>query len=64
MKILNVLVWLLVALISIANLILHIYSNKKAGEKWLNSETCAWMIGIFASLNSAFLNFVLNFVLD
>ena len=60
MKILNVLVWLLVALISIANLILHIYSNKKAGEKWFNSETCAWMIGIFASLNSAFLNFALD----
>ena len=59
MKILNVLVWLLVALINIANLILHIYSNKKAGEKWFDSETCAWMIGIFASLNSAFLNFVL-----
>ena len=64
MKILNVLVWLLVALINIVNLILHIYSNKKSGEKWFNSETCAWMIGIFASLNSAFLNFVLNFVLD
>ena len=60
MKILKVLVWLLVALISIANLILHIYSNKKAGEKWFNSETCAWTIGIFASLNSAFLNFMLD----
>ena len=60
MKILNVLVWLLVALISIANLILHIYSNKKAGEKWFNSETCAWMIGIFFSFFSAFLNFALG----
>lgn len=59
MKILNVLVWILVALITIANLILHIYSNKKAGEKWLDSETCAWMIGILASLNSAVLNFAL-----
>lgn len=59
MKVLNVLVWILVALITIANLILHIYSNKKAGEKWLDSETCAWMIGILASLNSAFLNFML-----
>lgn len=59
MKILNVLVWILVALITIANLILHIYSNKKAGEKWLDSETCAWMIAILASLNSAFLNFML-----
>ena len=64
MKILNVLVWILVALISIVNLISHICSNKKAGEKWFDSETCAWMIGIFASLNSAFLNFVLNFALD
>ena len=64
MKILSVLVWLLVALINIVNVILHIYSNKKSGEKWLDSETCAWMIGILASLNSAFLNFVLNFVLD
>ena len=60
MKILNVLVWLLVALINIANLILHICANKKVGNKWLDSETCAWMIGIFASLNSAFLNFMLD----
>ena len=60
MKILNILVWLLVALINIVNLILHIYSNKKSGEKWFNSETCAWMIVIFASLNSAFLNFALD----
>ena len=60
MKILNVLLWLLVALINIANLILHICSNKKAGEKWLDSETYAWMIGIFASLNSAFLNILLD----
>lgn len=64
MKILNVLVWFLVALINIVNLILHICSNKKDGKKWFDSETCAWMIGIFASLNSAFLNFVLNFALD
>lgn len=60
MKILNVLVWILVALINIVNLILHIHYNKKAGEKWLDSETCAWMIGVFASLNSAFLNFMLG----
>ena len=59
MKILNVLLWLLIALINIANLILHIYSNKKAGNKWFDSETCAWMICIFASLNSAYLNFTL-----
>ena len=59
MKILNVLVWILVALINIVNLILHIHYNKKVGKKWFDSETCAWMIGIFASLNSAFLNFVL-----
>lgn len=64
MKILNVLVWILVALINIVNLILHIHYNKKVGKKWFDSETCAWMIGIFASLNSAFLNFVLNFALD
>ena len=60
MKILNVLLWLLIALINIANLILHIYSNKKAGKKWADSETYAWMIGIFASLNSAFLNILLD----
>ena len=60
MKILNVLLWLLIALINIANLILHICSNKKAGKKWADSETYAWMIGIFASLNSAFLNIVLD----
>ena len=64
MKILNVLVWILVALINIVNLILHIHYNKKVGKKWFDSETCAWMIGIFASLNSAFLNIVLNFALD
>ena len=60
MKILNVLVWILVALISIVNLISHICSNKKTGKKWFDSETCAWIIGILASLNSAFLNFVLG----
>ena len=59
MKILKVLVWLLVAFLNIVNLILHIYSNKKAGEKWADSETYAWMIGVFASLNSAYLNFTL-----
>ena len=60
MKILKVLMWLLVALLNIVNVILHICSNKKAGKKWADSETYAWMIGIFASLNSAFLNFVLD----
>lgn len=60
MKILKVSMWLLVALINIANLILHICSNKKAGKKWADSETYAWMIGIFASLNSAFLNILLD----
>ena len=60
MKILNVLVWLLVALINIVNVVLHINYNKKVGNKWFDSETCAWMIGIFASLNSAFLNFALG----
>lgn len=59
MKILKVSMWILVALLNIVNVILHICSNKKAGEKWLDSETCAWMIGILASLNSAFLNFML-----
>lgn len=60
MKILKVSMWLLVALINIANLILHICSNKKAGKKWADSETYAWIIGIFASLNSAFLNILLD----
>ena len=60
MKILKVLAWLLVALLNIVNVILHICSNKKAGNKWFDSETCAWMIGIFASLNSVFLNFALG----
>ena len=60
MKILKVLAWILVALLNIVNVILHICSNKKAGNKWFDSETCAWMIGIFASLNSAFLNFALG----
>ena len=60
MKILWGSLWLLVALLNIVNVILHICSNKKAGNKWFDSETCAWMIGIFASLNSAFLNFVLD----
>ena len=60
MKMLKVLMWLLVALLNIVNVILHICSNKKAGKKWADSETYAWMIGIFASLNSAFLNFVLD----
>lgn len=60
MKILKVSMWLLVALLNIVNVILHICSNKKAGKKWFDSETCAWMIGIFASLNSAFLNILLD----
>ena len=60
MKILKVLVWLLVALLNIVNVILHICSNKKAGKKWADSETYAWMIGVFASLNSAFLNILLD----
>lgn len=60
MKIFKVLVWLLVALLNIVNVISHIHSNKKAGKKWSDSETCAWMIGIFASLNSAFLNIMLD----
>ena len=59
MKILKVLMWLLVALLNIVNVILHICSNKKAGKKLADSETCAWMIGVFASLNSAYLNFTL-----
>lgn len=60
MKILKVSMWFLVAVFNVANVILHIHYNKKAGKKWLDSETGAWMIGIFASLNSAFLNFVLD----
>ena len=60
MKILWGSLWLLVALLNIVNVVLHICSNKKAGNKWLDSETCAWMIGILASLNSAFLNFMLD----
>ena len=60
MKILKVSMWLLVALLNIVNVISHICSNKKVGKKWFDSETCAWMIGIFASLNSAFLNILLD----
>ena len=60
MKILKVSMWLFVALLNIVNVVLHIHYNKKAGNKWFDSETCAWMIGIFASLNSAFLNFMLD----
>ena len=60
MKILKVSMWLFVALLNIVNVILHIIYNKKVGKKWFDSETCAWMISIFASLNSAFLNFMLD----
>ena len=60
MKMLKVSMWLFVALLNIVNVILHIHYNKKVGKKWFDSETCAWMIGIFASLNSAFLNFMLD----
>ena len=60
MKILKVSMWLFVALLNIVNVILHIHYNKKVGKKWFDSETCAWMIGIFASLNSAFLNVLLD----
>lgn len=60
MKILKVSMWLFVALLNIVNVVLHIHYNKKVGNKWFDSETCAWMIGIFASLNSAFLNFMLD----
>ena len=59
MKILWGSLWLLVALLNIVNVISHICSNKKAGNKWFDSETCAWMIGVCASLNSAYLNFTL-----
>lgn len=59
MKILWGSLWLLVALLNIANVISHIHSNKKAGKEWFDHETCAWMIGVFASLNSAYLNFAL-----
>ena len=52
--------WLLVAVINIFNLILHIRDTKKSGTKWSDSETCAWMIGVLASLNSAFLNIMLE----
>ena len=60
MKILKVSMWLFVALLNIVNVVLQIHYNKKVGKKWFDSETCAWMIGIFASLNSAFLNFMLG----
>lgn len=60
MKILKVSMWFFVALLNIVNVVLHIHYNKKVGNKWFDSETCAWMIGIFASLNSAFLNFMLD----
>ena len=60
MKILKVSMWFFVALLNIVNVVLHIHYNKKVGNKCFDSETCAWMIGIFASLNSAFLNFVLG----
>lgn len=60
MKILKISMWFFVAFLNIVNVILHIHYNKKVGEKWFDSETCAWMIGIFASLNSAFLNFMLD----
>lgn len=59
MKILKVSMWFFVALLNIVNVVLHIHYNKKAGNKWFDSETCAWMIGVFASLNSAYLNFTL-----
>nr|DAU08668.1 MAG TPA: hypothetical protein [Caudoviricetes sp.] len=59
MKILWGSLWLLVALLNMVNVISHIRSNRKAGNKWFDSETCAWMIGVFASLNSAHLNFTL-----
>lgn len=60
MKILKVSMWGLVAVINIFNVIIHIRDTRKAGKKWFDSETCAWMIGIFASLNSAFLNFTID----
>ena len=60
MKILKVSMWLFVALLNIVNVVLHIHYNKKVGKKWFDSETGAWMIGIFASLNSVFLNFMLD----
>lgn len=60
MKILKVSMWLFVALLNIVNVVLHIHYNKKVGKNWFDTETCAWMIGIFASLNSAFLNFMLD----
>ena len=60
MKIVRVAMWGLVAAINIFNVIIHIRDTRKAGTRWFDSETCAWMIGIFASLNSAFLNFMLD----
>lgn len=60
MKIVRIVVWALVAVINLANMILHIRSNKKNGVKWNDLETCAWVIGILASLNSAVLNIMLD----
>lgn len=60
MKIVRVAMWGLVAVINIFNVIIHIRDMRKAGTRWFDSETCAWMIGIFASLNSVFLNLMLD----
>lgn len=60
MKIVRIVMWSLVAVISIANMVLHIRNNKKNGVKWHDGETCAWVIGILASLNSAVLNIMLD----
>lgn len=60
MKIVRIVLWAFVAVNSIVSMILHIRNNKKNGVKWNDAETCAWLVGICASLNSSFLNIMLD----
>lgn len=60
MKIVRVAMWGLFAVINIFNAIIHIRDTRMTGTNWLDSETCAWLIGILASLNSAVLNIILE----
>ena len=60
MKIVRIVLWVFVAVNSIVSMILHIRNNKKNDVKWNDAETCAWAIATLASLNSVFLNLMLD----
>lgn len=60
MKIVRVVMWGLVAVFNLINMIVHIRETKKAGARWFDNETCAWLVGMLSSVNCSFLNLMLE----